>query len=140
MLCRVLDVVVYESAGGPWHAQEVPDPTWEQVEEAVRRLDRHLYPFVILRLDEEVVNDQQLEIMGGRGAYWVAGTIGDYYQRRLHDPNRGQERVRVWTSDQGFAESAMYLCSDVEVVLRAARYFCEHGDLDPGLPWEEDGD
>jgi hypothetical protein len=52
-------------------------------------------------------------------------------------PERGDEEVAVWTSDQGFADAERHICRDLEAVIRAARYYDEHGGFDPSLPWGE---
>ena len=78
-----------------------------------------------------------MEIMGGEGACWLAVTAeGGPFQRRLLDPAGGDEEVQVWTSDQGFADAERHICRDVEAVVRAARYYADHGGPDPSLPWE----
>ncbi len=148
MVVRVLDVVEY-SDGYHWEEREVHAPTWEQIEEAVRNLDKHYCPFVILRLQEHVTDYDRLEIMGGQGAYrpqwdpsgepafWVAGSFKGYQQRRLLNPNGGNQEIAVWTSDQGFADEDRFVCRDLRVVLQVARYFAEVGDFDPSVAWEE---
>ena len=45
-----------------------------------------------------------LTIMGGEGVYWLALSAGKYDQLRLFDPNKGSHEIKVWTSDQGFAD------------------------------------
>ena len=82
---------------------------------------------------------KRVEVMGGDGAYWLAGTFGGYFQRRLDYPERGEQAVEVWTSDQGFADTERHVCRDVEAAIRAARYYAERGGFDPSLRWEEAG-
>jgi hypothetical protein len=139
VLIKVLEYVTYESDGWTWRSDEVLDPPWEEVEAALRRLDRFGYPFLFLRLRPDVPDDERLEVMGGAGAYWVAGSFGGYFQRRMVNPKGGDEEVRVWTSDQGFADQGQFVCEDIEIVVRVARYFAEHGDFDPSVPWAERG-
>lgn len=137
MRVKVLEYVTYEEDGWTWRSQEVPDPSWEQVEAAIRRLDRFRHPFLFLRLRAEVADEERLEVMGGNGAYWVAGTFDGYFQRRLVNPHGGSAEIPVWTSDQGFSDEERFVVGDVELVLRVARYFAEHGDFDPFVPWED---
>ena len=75
--------------------------------------------------------------MGSQGDYWVAGTFDGYFQRRLVNRDGGDEEIQVWTSDQGFADEGRYICHDVEMVVRVARYFFDHRDFDPGVAWED---
>jgi hypothetical protein len=137
MVVQVLDVIVYDRQGRSWKNHPVRRPDWKQVESAIRRLDRFRHPFVILRLDEADHEGQSLEILGGERAYWLAASVEGYFQRRLYFPDKGSEEVRVWTSDQGFADEARFVTDDIGTALQAARYFFEHGSFDPSLPWEE---
>jgi hypothetical protein len=137
MLVKVLEFVTYEDDGWTWQSHEILDPSWEQVEAAIRRLDRFGHPFLFLRLREDVPDDERLDVMGGEGAYWVAGLFGGYFQRRFVNLAGGGDKVRVWTSDQGFADEERFICKDVELVLKVARYFAEHGDFDPSVSWED---
>lgn len=141
MKVRVLEYIEYPP-GEHWRAVKVPGPTWADIEAAIRRLDRHRFPFLFLwpsadEAEHEVSGDYDaFEVMGGQGVWWLAGTFGGYFQRRLDFPGRGGQEVPVWTSDQGFADADRHICRDVEAVVRAARYFAEHGGFDPSLPWE----
>jgi hypothetical protein len=136
VLIRVLEYITYEDDGWTWRPHEVADPSWEQIEAAVRRLDRFRHPFLFLRLREDMPDEDRLEVMGGDGAWWVARTFGGHLQRRLVNPEGGDEEVRVWTSDQGFADEGRFVCENIEVVLQVTRYFAEHGDFDPSVAWE----
>jgi len=82
------------------------------------------------------MDDEQLEIMGGEGRFWVAASIKGYTQRRLTNPSGSTEEIDVWTSDQGFADEARFISYDIDEVLRVARHFAEHADFDPTATWE----
>jgi hypothetical protein len=132
---RTLEITEYEPDGWTNHTSVVADPSWEQIEAAVRRLDTSRRPFVKLFLDSAVPDDDYVTIMGGAGTYWVAVTTGSHDQRRLFDPEKSSAEVAFWTSDQGFADHAFHGC-DLATALRAARHFVDHADCDPGLQWE----
>jgi hypothetical protein len=114
----------------------IRQPAWADIETAIRRLDRFHYPSATLRLLEDVTDDQQLEVMGGEGVYWVAASIEGYTQRRLVNPAGGSQEIAVWTSDQGFADEERFISRDLELVLRVARHFAMHAAFDPAAPWE----
>jgi hypothetical protein len=140
MHVKCLDYTVYGPTGWGWKSHKVANPSWEDVEKAIRRLDCFEYPFLHLWTTEDeskhTYDDGGLfEIMGGNGAWWLAGTFDGYFQRRLDYPEQGEAEVAVWTSDQGFADAERHICHDVEVAIRAARYFYDHGDFDPSLKW-----
>lgn len=141
MKARVLDYVEYPP-GEHWRIFKMPDPSWADIEAAIRRLDRHQFPSLILwpSADEtthELSGDYDaFEVMGGAGVWWLAGTFNGYYQRRLDFPGKGEQEVQLWTSDQGFADAERHVCRDLEAILRAVRYYAEFGEFDPSLPWE----
>jgi len=42
-------------------------------------------------------NEKAIEVMGGEGVYWLAGSIGGYFQRRYINPRGGDRLVaRRW--------------------------------------------
>ena len=141
MHVECLEFVVYSPSGWGHKSYKVPDPSWDEIEHAIRRLDRHEHPWVFLWATRDETrqnhNDGELlEIVGGNKAYWIAGTFNGYFQRRLDHPDNGEEDVQVWTSDQGFADSKRHICDDVELVLNAARFYFNHGGFYPSLPWD----
>lgn len=74
--------------------------------------------------------------MGCEGVYWLALTAGKYEQLRLFDPNKSSQEIKVWTSDQGFADEEKYVTYDSDLVLKIARHFGETGEPLPGAQWE----
>lgn len=145
MHVKVLEYIEYPPDGGAVKSTKVPDPSLADIEAAVRRLDRERFPFLFLwpsadEQEHELSGDYDaFEVMGGAGVYWLAGTFDGYFQRRLDDPERGEQAVEVWTSDQGFTDAERHICRDVEAAIRAAWYYAEHGGFDPSLRWEEAG-
>jgi hypothetical protein len=143
MHIKCLEYVVYGPNGRGWKAEKVRHPAWDDIERAIRRLDRFHYPFAFLWATEDesqqVIDGtgELLEVVGGEGVWWLAGSFDGSFQRRLDDPELGEEEVAVWTSDQGFADAERHICRDVEAVIRAARYYAEHGGFDPALSWEK---
>jgi hypothetical protein len=140
MHVKCLDYIVYGPTGWGWKCHKVPNPSWGEVEQAIRRLDRFEYPSVSLWATEDQSKHnydegELFEVMGGKGAYWLAGTFEGYFQRRLDYPEQGEAEVPVWTSDQGFADAERHICHDIEAVIRAARYYYEQGGFDPSLKW-----
>jgi hypothetical protein len=143
MHAKVLDFVVYESQWR-WHSAQVTLPTWAQIEEAVRRLDKFHYPFLHLwpTLDEsqhELVEDREwFSVIGGKGEYWFAATIAGQWENHYLNRGGGDQHVHLWTSDQGFMAAAKEVCRDVNLVLQAARYYAENGCYDPSVPWSSE--
>ena len=143
MLIEKLDVIVYPQPGYEWHREIKDYPKWPDIEAAIRKLDRHEYPFLELYLVQgygSVV--RVLNIIGGNGEYGLTGFDERHHERfRFCDPTRpnGPDRIEIWTSDQGAAFQERYLCNDVVVVLAIAKIFAETGILDPSATWAERG-
>ena len=138
MAVRCLSYVMYGETGWGWHMEKIANPTWDPVVDSVRRLDKFLYPWVLLFIgdnDEDSTVDC-LTIMGGEGVYWVALSAGKYDQLRLFDPDKGSKEIDLWTSDQGFSDHAFHVTYDVELVLQIARHFGHTGEPLPEATWE----
>jgi hypothetical protein len=126
----------YDENGWGGRTQAVIRPCWEEVESAVRALNRFTRPFVWFYNDEHADqgDEPDLEILGGEGAFAIQGLrAGKAF--RFSDQARGDEPVAVWISDQGAEMPARYVCHDLNIVLRATKNFCERGELDPTLSW-----
>jgi hypothetical protein len=117
--------------------EEIREPTWADIEAAIRRLDRFHYPFVWLyrsAVAEEDANPE-FNVLGGDSEFAMDATTDTTYHR-YYDQSRGDEMIKIWRSDQGAAFEKKYCCPSLDVALRATRYFCEHGALDPDLTWQ----
>jgi hypothetical protein len=85
MHAKVLEFVIYESHWN-WHAEQVTLPTWDQIEEAILRLDKFRYPFPHLwptldKTRQELVEDREwFTVIGGGGEYWFAATIAGNWE------------------------------------------------------------
>lgn len=128
-------------ANFPCTEKHIEYPTWAQIESAIRELDKHSRPFVVLApvIDEaERFNGESdfFEIMGGSGDYRVAGTIHGYWQRRAMNANGDDTEIELWTSDQGFSSPSRFVIHDLDTVLSAAKYYYERNGFAPTLEWE----
>lgn len=130
---------VYGADGWNPQPEKTRHPSWRQIEVAIRRLDRFQYPYVWLVLAEDEDDSNELEntlqVMGGKGAYFVNFNAGDFDNVTLSYPDAANEGIEVWESDQGFSASAREVTSDVELVLRIARHFADTGKPLPDAPW-----
>ncbi len=138
MHVHLLDVTVYPANGGTWKTKRTPNPTLEDIETAVRRLDRFHYPYLYLYHDANAAEDAPPEftVMGGMGEYTMfSGFNGD--ELFYYDPGRNDEEIEVWQSDQGFTCAAKNCCNSLVAVIGITRYFCKRGELDPSVAWQE---
>jgi hypothetical protein len=140
MHAKVLDIIIYESQ---WEhrSEQVALPTWERIEDAIRQLDKFHFPILHLwpTLDEsmhELTEDREwFSVIGGDGEYWFAATIADQWENHYLNKTGSDQRINLWTSDQGFSAADREVCRDVNIVLQAARYYAENGGFDPSIPW-----
>ena len=133
--------IAHYSGQYDWSAHDLSNPTWDQIEIALRRLDQFAYPYVWLLVGEaedwgRMEQEGYLNIIGGNGTYCVDGATPLDGRRRLSmSPHSRGRRVNVWLSDQGFSSEERFVCKDIETIIRLARHFSIHRRLDPGLEW-----
>ena len=83
MLANKLEVTVYPNAGRSWHTEAINQPTWEQIENAIRDLDRAEHPFLQLYLPDGEGESglSWLDVIGGAGEYGISATCEDLQER-----------------------------------------------------------
>jgi hypothetical protein len=137
MLIKLMKLFEYDATGRNCQEFRTADPTWEEIERVVRRLEKFRFPFAWFFLSADAFEDDlpDFEIMGGPDDYFMVCSA-DGCQRRYHDPSQGKLLVHVWTSDQGAAIPAEFVCHDVELVLKAIRYFSSSGKCCPEISWK----
>jgi hypothetical protein len=127
---------------------QVPNPTGDDVEAAIRRLDGQRYRWLHLwptadpaDHDPDPGSHEYVEVIGGSGTYLLRVSFDDGRDHCLYFPEWPDRDVVVLPDAWGFvdgmwAESARRICRDVEVVVRVVRYYTENGGLEPSLNWE----
>jgi hypothetical protein len=134
---KLLEVTIYEDDGWTWRTERAPNPTWDDVEAAIRRLDRFRCPFIFLYRTTDPDPDTYCDfnVICGEGEF-AMDSMADGTCYRYYDQSRGDDMIEVWGSDQGATFEAKYCCSSLETVLCATRFYCEHVTLDPSLVWQ----
>jgi hypothetical protein len=143
MPVKVLEAIHYPASGrtadgSGWEPLLTRDPTWAVIESAIRKLDRHEWPFLWLHTVEPVeweMPENALNVMGGRGEYAIS-CYRDGDEMHYLDASRSDRAVRIWESDQGSVQAETNLCGDLARVLEIARHFAEAGELHPAVSWE----
>lgn len=142
MLIKTLEVIHYPASGStasgePWESLVYPDPTWGEIEKALARLDRDVYPFLWLHVSEFIEDDppeHAMDVMGGLGEYAISIELpgrGLTYS----DESRGATVVDIWVSDQGSQAEERDLCNDYDLLLKIVRHFAETGEAYPEVNW-----
>src|SRR5215469_11223368 len=137
MIVKLLRITIYESRWA-WRIEDIPDPIWDAIETAIRRLDRFRYPFVWLYRDKDSVADAvpDFAVTGGEGVFAFECIAGGMAYRYV-DPDHSDNEIAVWKSDEGAVFAERFCCYSLETVLQATRYFCEHGAPDLRLIWQQ---
>jgi hypothetical protein len=116
------------------------NPSWNEVEAAIRRLDANEFAGVGFKLSEVYPGDTEqpsLHVTGGQGQYIISYSGGGGSSVHYVDPNKvgQQELVGVVRRDQGVWVPARWVCSDRELVVAIARFAAETGRPCPGVTW-----
>jgi hypothetical protein len=136
---RNLIAIHYPPGSWKWEAMDTPGPSWPNIEQALRRLDRREWPMIHLRTCEHLPGREpqnELTITGGRGEYSLTFMPEKGPELHYFDESRGDEVIRVWETDQGSFEIERHLCNQLARVLSIAKHFFENGVLDPSIPWK----
>jgi len=103
----------------------------DQVEQLIRRLDQDRYTIVSLGEPDRPL----LMVCGGKGDYVVTATPdGKTWSGLAMGPRDGASK-RINGGGQP-AEFPSHEVATLDQALAAARYFFQHGALDPSLTWE----
>jgi hypothetical protein len=143
MAVRQFDTFGYRGDLDEEWGEMVRDPTWEQAEAAIRRLDAGEYAGVVMHLKERLEHEpatEYLSVTGGPDGYILCYHVGG---RHLHyvapettDPG---EDVGVVRRDQGVWVPACHVCHDVGLVVEAAQWFFRTAEPHPEVSWGEFG-
>jgi hypothetical protein len=124
---RHLTVIRYYRDGRPWDAEDVPAPSWANVEAAIRRMDNYCFPIVQLNCTESDEDESIFNVIGGAGRWALFHLYGEW---QYEDLTGGGGEVRLWDSDQGYFCRERNVLTDVEKVLRITKAFYETGSYD----------
>ena len=104
------------------------NPSWDDVENAVQRLDQTHYTAVELHRSGDEP-EQVFCVIGGAGQWYL---VDSKLRWEFDDPNGGEEFVMIWV-DKDMECKRRHLLTDQEEVLRITKRFYETGsfhDLD----------
>lgn len=124
--CLTFDDLLRNPSGRATH---VDNPTWMDVEAAIRRLDLVRFNNVGLVSD----NGPGL-LMTGSAENCMCQRIG-VRSDLLVDPTRSLDKMVIIEPGSVDEHPEQYTVN-VELALKAAKYFFEHERLDPALDWQ----
>jgi hypothetical protein len=133
---KSMAIVQYYRDDRPWDIELVKDPTWKDVESAIRQMDNYCFPIVLLSRLEfdsggDVFEDEDaFNIIGAADKCALLHMTGEW---RYEDPDGSTSDVRLWESDQGYFCQERNVIRDIEKVLRIVKVYYDSGsyeDLD----------
>jgi hypothetical protein len=109
----------------------VSDPSWQDIENAIKDLDGKVRTSAALHGEGEA----HLAVGGGSsGRYLVYATSDNRHFSTLTNGQAARSKVQLYIGGQ-FGEYTDNLIVDIASALTAARSFAESGELDPTVPW-----
>ncbi len=112
--------IIHYPPGGGWTSEDIVQPTWPVVEQAIRRMDDVEYPIVQLNPSDDDEEEAIFNVIGGNGRWAIVHFFGEW---QYDDPKGGEAEVQLWQSDQGYFCKERNLVRDVERVLRIAKAY-----------------
>jgi len=108
---------------------EIENPTWEQIEKAIKSLDADQHTMVILTSDT-----QSLIIGGGQGQYIITVLFGDdnHVSARRKSPIDGDIELNIGGQTVFYSKR---LVLDFALAIHVVMIFWQKEILDPNLEW-----
>ena len=122
--------------GGPddSNATELENPSWDQIEKAIRRLDGKRCTLVSLGIGDPVPH---MGIAGGGdGKYIVYVTPDNMRFHTLINPSAPPGKCMLVAGGQ-LGDYECKKCVSLREVLQAAKTYAETGQIDLGLKWAQ---
>jgi hypothetical protein len=140
MRVRVLGTYGYRGQFDYEWGESTSDPSWADIEAALRRLDANEYAGVVLHQNDHREGEPAsgyFAVAGGPGCYLVTCTPPGGGEVAIIDLSKADSRklVGVCRRDQGVWVPEGRVCSDFETVLAAARYYADTGHPWPAVTW-----
>lgn len=104
-LIKTLVALRYYPDNKPWDGELIRNPSWEQVESVIRRMDDVCFPLVALSLNDCLAvndvfeDDDSFHVIGGNDRFALFKNTGDW---QYDNPYGSDDSVRLWQSDQGY--------------------------------------
>ena len=111
--------------------QTVNAPVWQDVEDAIRKLDGKMRTSIYLG---GIGGDPYLSVGGGDGRYLVVIWTRDERNVILTDSAKGDDKVRLVVGGQAVLLPGRQIVG-LDAALRAARTYLETREPDPSLDW-----
>src|SRR5438105_3548844 len=108
----------------PLPDEVVEQPSWLQVQAAIRKMDNFCFPIVHLACTDS--ERDGLSVVGGPRRFAVSRIDGSW---TYENPAGGNKEVILWSSDQGYYCSAKNIIYSKRKVLQIAWMYFQTGDF-----------
>ena len=106
-------------------AHTVQDPTWKDIENAIRNMDPDRFPAVQLHRSGDAP-EELFCVIGGAGKWYLVDSV---LRWEFSDPNGSEELVLIW-EDEDMECKQRNLLSEQARVLRITKRFYDTGSFD----------
>lgn len=119
-----MTIVEYFQDKDGWTTHNKTNPSWGEIENAVRKMDNNLFPIVQMSClelsDNETCFDDEdsFNIIGGDGRIALFHQCGDW---QYENNDGGDDEVRLWESDQGYFCKEKNVITDIQYALKIIR-------------------
>ena len=115
--------------------EDIINPSWEQVEAAIRALNNRERNDIYL-MPSESNPETYLSISGGNGRYFVTGSIDNQRFPTVIDLKKSsQGKERLVSGGQEILISSQWIV-DLETALNVIKSFYEAGGFNCGIEWQ----
>lgn len=133
-----LEVYSWDARTGEWSSSRLPEPSWPQIEAAIRALDSAERPRVDIILSQQGHLENCLWIQGGNGKYALGGTTGngrwvEYFDRSVVG---SAKTIVLKPNDEGVGCCEECACTSTQLVVRIARHFVTHNEFLAEAGWQ----
>ena len=124
---KYMNVIRYFRDARPWTTETTTNPTWHQVESAIRQMDNDCLPIVQLGCRDPDDDDDSFNVIGGDGRLALFHLMAEW---QYEDNSGDMTETRLWESDQGYFCHECNVIKDIEFTLRITREYFETGAYD----------
>ncbi len=134
-MIKNLTYSVYDNEGIEHKEYNVNNPSWNEIETIIGKLDRFHYPLIILNVTDNEDGGLMM-ITGGNELYHISVQENSIFWVLFFE-NKNSEIKVVWESDQGFECEDFYLIEDLKDVIKIAKYYYEFNKMHKEFNWVE---
>ena len=133
----ICDIIRYNSMGDAYTTEAVKIVNMAAIDRLLGNMDRFLQPILYLsgRNTSSSDESQTMTVTGGGGKYCISVDGPGLVPVFAYFAEQRSDRVRVWTSDQGFTANGRYVVPDAMTALLIVSRWCDDGQKEDSIHW-----